>query len=245
MRITYIKLINYIGIFNGLGLHEIEIDFNKSKHKTIIIRGKNGSGKSTLFNALHPMYDSNENFIPNMEAHKYIHISHNDALYKIHFVHPVKSNGDRGTTKAFIKKFINNEVEDLNPNGNVSSFKDTLYNEFSLDPNYIALSSLGSESRGLADKKPAERKKFINSIIDTLVVYNDIYKTMTKRSSIFKAMINTLTSKIDNIGDEEKIKSSLVSIENRLNNLMNEKDDIVEQISSFKSTIKLIDPDGL
>lgn len=244
MRITYIKLINYIGIFNGLGLHEIEIDFNKSKHKTIIIRGKNGSGKSTLFNALHPMYDSNENFIPNMEAHKYIHISHNDALYKIHFVHPVKSNGDRDTTKAFIKKFINNEIEDLNPNGNVSSFKDTLYNEFSLDPNYIALSSLGSESRGLADKKPAERKKFINSIIDTLVVYNDIYKTMSKRSSIFKAMINTLTSKIDNIGDEEKIKSSLVSIENRLNNLMNEKDDIVEQISSFKSTIKLIDPDG-
>lgn len=244
MKFIYIKLINYIGIYNGLGLHELEIDLSKAIHKITMIRGKNASGKSTLFNALHPMYDSNDNFIPQLDAHKYINIFHNDIIYKIHFSHLVKQNGERDTTKAYIKKYLNNEIEDLNPNGNVTSFKEILYNEFSLDPNYIALSSLGSENRGLADRKPAERKKMVSSIINSLVVYNDIYKTLTKRSSIFKAMINNLSSKIDSIGDEEKLKSSLISLENRLNNIMNEKDDVVDKISSFKSTVKLIDPNG-
>jgi len=244
MKILYIKLINYIGIYNGLGLNEIEIDLSPSMYKTVIIRGKNGSGKSTLFNALNPMYDSNDNFIPKLEAHKYITILNDNIIYKIHFIHPVKQNGERDTTKAYIKKYYNNEIEDLNDNGNVSSFKEILYNELSLDNNFLALSSLGSENKGLADKKPMERKKSVISIISSLVVYNDIYKTLTKRTSIFKAMINNLTSKIDNIGDEDKIKASLISIETRLNNLMSEKDNIIEGLSSCKSTVKLIDPNN-
>ena len=52
MKILSITLKNYIGIFNGLGLNEINIDFRICKHKVIAIKGKNGSGKSTLFTIL-------------------------------------------------------------------------------------------------------------------------------------------------------------------------------------------------
>ena len=41
MRFTYLALENYIGIYNGMGLHKIEIDLSLSKHRMLIIRGEN------------------------------------------------------------------------------------------------------------------------------------------------------------------------------------------------------------
>lgn len=243
MKILSVYLNNYIGIYNGLGLDTIYIDFRKSKNKKTIIKGKNGSGKSTLFNALHPLPDSNDNFINGKPAEKVLEILDNDILYKIKIIHGVNKHGDRETTKAYITK-ITDIKEELNPNGNVTSFKEILYDEFNLEANFVALSKLSTEDRGLVDKKPVDRKKFVNSIVDCLEVYNNIYKVLSKRSSIFKSMMNNLISKIDNIGDEDKLKVTLESLENRITNNLNSKDDIIQELASYKSKIQLIDPDG-
>ena len=53
MRFTYIKLKNYIGIYQGCnGLKELYIDFTKCKNRITMIKAKNGGGKSTLLKAL-------------------------------------------------------------------------------------------------------------------------------------------------------------------------------------------------
>lgn len=244
MKIKSIKLVNYIGIFNGLGLNEIFIDFNRCIHKTVVIKGKNASGKSTLFKALHPLPDPNSSLIPGLPAEKNIVISDNDIIYNIIIKHGVKDDGKRETTKAYIEKQSAMGREQLNPNGNVSSFKEILYSEFNLDANFVALTQLSGDDRGLADRTPVERKKFVNSIIDSVAVYNDIHKSLTKRSSVFKSIMNNLTSKIDNIGDREKLTLTLTSLENRLNNLFNDKDNIIQELASYKSKIKLLDPDS-
>jgi DNA repair exonuclease SbcCD ATPase subunit len=245
MKFRFIRLKNYIGIYNGLGLDEIYIDFTKCKYKKIVIKGDNGSGKSTLFNAIHPLPDSNDCFVPEVQAEKEFGlISDNGIDYHMFITHPVKDNGDRSPTKAFIRKFITETLySNLNPTGNVGTYKEALFNEFNLDPNFIALSQISSEDRGLADKTPSERKKFINSIIECLEVYNNINKTLVKRSSIFKAMINSLTTKIDNIGDENKIQISLGSIEDRINKLTIHKDMLIKNLAESESIIKLLDPD--
>lgn len=237
-------MIGYIGIYNGLGLYELSIDFTKSLHKTILIKGENGSGKSTIMTALSPLPDDNSSFIPGQQAEKEIIIRDFYITYKINFIHPVKNNGDRDTTKAYIKKYIDNDVIELNANGNITSFKDILYSEFNLDPNFIALSQLSVNDRGLADKTPGERKKFAASIIETLEVYNAIYKTLSKRSSVFRSMVNNLSSKIDNIGDENKVRLTLDSLENRINTLSNTKTQLIEQMASYKSTINILDHNG-
>lgn len=245
MRMIYLKLINYIGIYNGLGLNEIEIDFSKCKHRNVVIRGENGSGKSTIFNSAHMLPDKNNCFIPNLKAEKHFYIIDNDIIYKFRLVHGVKNNGDRESAKAYMTKcyIYTNEEQEMNPNGNITSFLDLLYSEFKLDPNFISLSELSSEHRGLADKTPTERKKFVTSIIESLEVYNNIHKVLTKRASVFKSMINSLLSKIDSIGDEEKVRLCLQSIEQRLNNLIDNKNGLIEQLASYKSKIQLLDPD--
>ena len=236
MRYKSIELINYAGIYNGMGINQISIDFTKCISNKIIIRGSNGSGKSTLINAINPNPDSNDCFIPNAEARKNICLTNNGVDYIIRYIHPVTNSG-RGTTKGYISKTINGQMVELNPNGNISSCKDILYEEFNLDSNFISLSKLSSEDRGLVDNKPAERKKLVNSIISVLDTYNGIYKNLSKKSSTFKQLINSLTYKIDSLGNELQLTSRLQNIENRLNTLEDERVSTIEAIAAVKLRI--------
>lgn len=237
MRYKSIELHNYAGIYNGMGLTQIKIDFTKCITNKVIIKGKNGSGKSTLLNAINPNPDSNDNFIPNSEARKIIVLYENGIEYVIRYIHPVNSNGDRGTTKGYVAKTIDGQLIELNPNGNISSCKDILYNEFNLDSNYLSLARLTTENRGLVDSKPAERKKLVNSIIHNLETYNSIYKNLTKKASTYKSLINSLTYKIDFIGNEVQLNAKLHNIEGRINSLENEKNTTIEAIAAIKIKI--------
>ena len=106
MRYKWIELYNYAGLYNGMGISQIKIDFARCVTNKIIIRGSNGSGKSTLMGAINPNPDSNDKFIPNAEARKNICISDNGIDYIIRYIHPVTNSG-RGTTKGYISKCIN------------------------------------------------------------------------------------------------------------------------------------------
>ena len=97
---------------------------------------------------------------------------------------------------------------------------------------------------GIVSKKPSERKKFVASIVECIEVYNDIYKTLSKRSSIFKSMINSITAKIDTIGNQENLLTQLKALDNRLLRLNAERDRLLKQVALSESTIHLTDPNG-
>lgn len=237
MRYKFIELYNYAGIYNGMGINQIKIDFTKCITNKVIIRGSNGSGKSTLMSAINPNPDGNDKFIPGSEARKIIGLFDNGTDYIIRYIHPVTNSGARSTTKGYISKGVNGQMVELNPNGNISSCKDILYNEFNLDSNYLSLSRLTSEDRGLVDSRPADRKKLVNSIIHTLETYNNIYKILSKKSSLYKASINNLTYKIDYIGNPMTLKMNLENTNKRLKSFEDERDRTIEAIASVKLRI--------
>lgn len=244
MKFLSIYLSNYIGIYNGMGLYDIHIDMTRCRNRITIIRGDNGSGKSTLSKAMNLFPDPSDAFIPGMAARKEIILQDGPTMYKLVFIHGIKSNGDRETTKAYITKTFNDTIVELNENGNVTSYKDILYSELGLDANFAALSQLSTDDRGLADKKPAERKRFVNSIISSLETYNNIYKVLSKRSASFKSLINSTASKLTLLGDENVVSSNLEAVETRINNLNDKKDQAVIALAKEQSIISLLDPDG-
>lgn len=201
---------NYIGFYNGMGLYEVNIDFRKCQHNIVLITGKNGSGKSTLMNHLNPFPDSSNSFISGKTAEKHLVLFDQGDTYTIQIVSPADLKG-RKTTKAYIQK---NGTE-LNENGNISSYKEIVFNEFELDANYVSLSRLSNSDRGLGDKTPAERKRFASNIVDNLETYNTIYKTLNKKSLIYKSHTNTIHTKIQNIGNAENLKSRLKQMQTR------------------------------
>ena len=235
MRYTYACFKNYIGFYNGMGLEKVEIDFTKCKNNIILISGINGCGRSTLMNALNIFPDSSSSFIPEKDGEKLLTIFDNGDIYSIKIISPVDSKGGRKQTKAYITK---NGLE-LNSNGNISSYKEIVFSEFELDSNYISLSKLSGDERGLGDKTPAERKKFASNIIANLETYNNIYKTLNKKSLIFKSHINTLHTKIQNIGMKDNLEITLSSLKQKSSNIQNrimELNNIIVSIKA-KSTI--------
>ena len=237
MKYKWIELQGYAGIFNGMNLTNIKIDFTQCKTNKILIKGDNGSGKSTLVNAINPNPDGGDCFIPGAEARKNLCLTNNGIDYVIRYIHPVNQNGVRGTTKAYIAKTINGQLIELNPNGNVTSCKDIIYDEFNLDNNFISLSKLSSDNRGLVDNRPSDRKRIVNSILNIVEVYNGIYKKISKKVSSLKHLMNTITYKINSLGDKIKLDAELKNTEESIAKLEIEKNKTIEAIALTKLRI--------
>ena len=242
MKLLSIRLENYIGIYNGRGDNILEVDLSQSTSNIVIIRGSNGSGKSTLLKALSPLQDDNTAIIPGMEGKKTLRYLYNGEVYEILYVHPVKNDGSRGQVKMQVYKGMN-RVE-LNPTWNVTSGKDIIFDLFNLDANFLTLSQLSSEDRGLADKKPAERKKFVNSIINGIEVYNNMYKVITKKYSTFKNLISTISSKINQIGNIEELNSRYNNITRQVEDVSRERDRAVIEASKIDAEIGILTRDN-
>ena len=244
MRLKSARLHGLIGVYSASGKKEIYIDFTRCRNNIILIIGENGAGKTTIWEALQPIPLPPSKFIDKEPGFVELEYIHQDTLYKIRIEYPITNSRERGQTKAFISRISNNEELELNPNGNIGSYKSALYSEFNLDPNFVSLSQLSSEDMGIVSKKPSERKKFVASILDSIEVYNNIHKTLSKRSTIFKSMINSITAKIDTIGNQEKLLTQLNALTNRIQRLNNEKSKMIQDLALCESTIRLTDPNG-
>ena len=242
MRLVSARFIGLKGIYSKSGVKEVNIDFTKCVHNIIMITGKNGSGKSTLMEVLTPLPDSPQMYLDREFGMKDIVYADGDILYHITINYPVYANGERSATKAFFKEIKDGIEVELNENGTLGSFKDILYDKFAMDANFISLSKLSIEDRGLVEKRPSERKKYVGNIVESVEVYNSIHKSLVKRSSIFKSMINSITAKIDSVGDEQKLTMELSTVSSRINSLEHEKGILEPSISEAQAKISLLDP---
>lgn len=246
MRLLYIKLVNYIGIYNGMRLESIEIDFSKCKNNIVAIKGDNGTGKSTIFKALNPLSENSIDYIPEKDAYKIIKYLLNDgSILDIRYASEVRSNGDRKPTKCtIIRIYPNGEKVNLNPSLNITSAKDIIYELFSLDDNFILLSQLSANSKGLGGLKPAERKKYVNAIISSLSVYNDMNKMFIKKAGILKSMRENLSTKLSQIGNIENIDKTIENNTLQLNMYEDKKNRLLQSTATIKAKIDEINKDG-
>ena len=245
MLLKRLKLINYGGIYNGLGLYEIEIDFTKCTHRIVLIKGDNGSGKSTIESALKPLPDDSMSFIPGMTGVK--EIDYYDEVYSttycIRYIHECKKDGR--TTKGYFSKILpDGSIVDMNPSGNITACKDLIQDELELDPNYITLTQLSSTKRGIADLKPSDRKRFVNNILASTDVYNTMYKNLSKKSSHYKSLMTNISSKIDNIGNVAQLEEELKLINSQITDKNGLLDQSIEIINKEKGMLLSIDPDN-
>lgn len=227
MKILELVLENFEGVLVAMHTNYIKLDLRSSKNNICLITGPNGHGKTVLLSQLNPFAtlgtlderDALPLIIKDKTGHKKIIILDDGNEYEIdHYYTPSKTSH---TVKSYIKK----NGDELNPNGNVTSFKEMVKIELDMDQDYMKLIRLGNNVINMIDLKSAERKTFMSKRLEEVNVFLLHFKKINSELNALKTMISMVMDKIkkteiedyDEAKDELKTrKEELVAIESAI-----------------------------
>lgn len=241
MKITYIKLENVAGLLVGSDKKTLEIDFTKSKNKLISIQGKNGTGKTTLLSSLSPFASTtaldDRSSIPYIKAgkngYKEIHYDKNGDTYVIK--HYYKATKESHTVKSYFS--LNGE--ELNENGNVTSFLSLVEVHFGLTQEMMRLVRLGTNVNSFITLPPAKRKEYIGKLIEEIDMYLKIYKKINDDIRVVKVLMTTNNQRLYNchisdlVVEESKLENMIKSIKDT----EKERDKLIAKITKLQSLV--------
>ena len=251
MKINYIKLENFAGIYSGSGKYSIEIDFTKVKKRNImnLLQGGNGSGKTTLLSCLHPfsgtMDERNDIIIPQKDGYKEIIFDKDGIKYKI--CHVYKNKVKNKSIKSYISKYDkkNKEWVELNDNGTVGSFEQIVERELSVTPSFFVLDRIGSNVKNFVKYKPNERKNYLIKYLPDITAFVDKYKIVNDKSLVLNKRIKAVSNEIEKLDKED----NLLSEEKRLSNVQRKTKTTIkktlERINKNEGILSTLDSDSI
>ena len=201
MRVEKLVLKNYAPIYAAQKSRYFEIDFKPNKNKVTLLVGPMGSGKTSILSTLHPFAyagsfdtrDEKDIFLEGEVGYKEIHYKESNFFYIIkHHYTPTK-------TGRSVKSFITKDGKELNPNGNVTSFKEIVKEELGIDENLMRLIRLGPNVTNFADLKTASRKEYITDLMEELDVYSKYFKKINDDNRFLKNNLANIVSKLEKL----------------------------------------------
>lgn len=248
MRIVRLILENFAPILAGTGKERIELDLSASNNLVNVLIGKIGSGKTYILSHLQPFStvgtldprNVDDPIIEGKDGYKEIVYQNGSDLYKIYHTYT-------WTKKSHAKKsYIEKNGEELNPNGNASTFQECVLAEFGIDPSFLRLIRIGPNVTNFIQMKTAERKQYIAALLKETEIYLLLHKKWSAELKELTAKVNVLLNKLHTIGDLslDEMKEQLGEIEDQRRIAKEKADDINQNLIKAKSEISFL-LDGL
>ena len=237
MKILKAEFQNFKGLYSGLGKYEVVLDFKKMTNTINVIIGEMGSGKTTILSHLQPwatvgsLDERNTDgiIIEEMNGHKYLVFQNGADIYEI--THSWKWEKDHHSLKSYFKK----NGEELNPNGNQSSFKELVELEMGIDQSFLRLARLGPNVSNLIEMTATARKEFIAQMLTEVDLYLALFKSMNERSKVLTAQSQLLAKKFNGITED-----TVASARESLKVLQDSIDDTNREVVNLNGSIGMI-----
>lgn len=250
MRVTYLKLENVAGIYVGLNRKVLEIDFQNAANKIVSIQGANGRGKTVLLSSITPFASTTSlderstlNYILNGKSgYKEIrYVCDEDSIVIKHYYKPNKSEGHS------VKSYFSLNGEELNENGNVTSFLALVERHMGITQEMMRLIRLGTNVNSFVTLNPTRRKEYVGKLIEEIDMYMRIYKAIGEDIRVTKALLATNSSNIYNCHIDDPIvqEERLKELGKEIKRGEKERDGLIREISKLEALIADNDIDDL
>lgn len=250
MKIEYLLLENFIYLQSGLKKTKIELDLSKSKHPINVFIGGIGSCKTFILSHLQPfatmgsldIRNQDDQIIEGKDGLKIINYRVNDTYYEIRHEYIWVERSGTHTTKSYIYK----DGEDLNPTGNVSSFKYVITSEFGLDQSFLRLIRIGANVTGLLELSTTERKTFVASMLESANAMLALNKKLKDELRTCTTSISVISNKLAQLEASkiEEYDERLTDISVEISNIESEIKEREASINKHNAEIALIAPEG-
>ena len=205
MKITKAYFENLAHLETGLGKSIVTIDFSNMTNIINLLIGPMGSGKTTILGHLQPWAGfgtlderNSDNIItPGKDGCKMLEFKDGNDVIVVR--HEWKWQKDHHSLKSYIT--LNGE--ELNKNGNISSFKELVEDILGIDQNYLRLVRIGPNVSNIITLSSTERKSYFAEMLSQTEIYLMILKSMREQSRTISAQAQLLSKKISNITEDD------------------------------------------
>lgn len=223
MRIVYLKLKNFKGIFAGMGKKEIEINFSECDKRIVLLLGANGSGKSTIMSMLHPFMESFDGrdslILDDHDGYKEIWIQKGEDLYRIEHFYGKKN-----------KSFIYKNDESLNESGGIRTFLMIVEEELGVNSELFKIIRIGSNSKNFIDLQASARKQYLGKFTPSIEMYVQAYKVVNEKLLASNKEIKFVTDELQKIDPEAEVKERIHRFEKALKKLTRQSNELEVKI---------------
>ena len=229
MRITRLKLVNFIGIRDGMGKDEIEINFPDNGHRFIMIPGRNGSGKSTILSSLQPFkesFDDRKELTYGDDGLKELDIECNGSMYKIR--HYYGKNGG---------SYLEKDGIELNSGGRIRQFEEIIRQELGITKEYFNIGKIGANTESFVKFPATDRKKYISTFVQDVDKYFDKYDIVSNKFKLDSDKLKSLAKDLKSYDDQNIIEARLESNKKEHERLSNELIDYSSQAAVLENDI--------
>lgn len=244
-ELEYLSLRGSLGLKDGLGVDDFEIDFNSFSDGTVAIIGNNGKGKTTIIENCHP-FPQMLTRGGTLKDHFLLKDSHRILIYKtsqgrMRITMQIDAVSKGSESKYFVETEVNGEFTPVRAvDGSLTSYKDFVEKTFGSLDVFLRTSFFAREQiKSVPDLSRATRSEKISLFsalagIDYFTQVVELAKTAMKEEEESLTKLKSENFRYDSIDKEiEAAKEKISSIKQDIDNILEKKEPIVPALEEL------------